>query len=180
MFMHMLKALWRRSMIMQPNPGARVTCKSARAIQLAALRTKTRQMWFGKQAGTKEEVVKVLNSISTVFLKMSLKQGPNCEKEFAYTLPKSDAKDSKGRYQVFLCTPLFKLDEAEQIATLTHEASHHETAYTEDEHLSVTGSKAIFAYGRENCLLLAKQSPQKAITNADNYCFYINELNHER
>lgn len=149
----------------------------ARAIQLAPLRTKIRQQWFGKQEGTKDQVLKVLNSISTVFLKMSLRKGPKCGQEFAYTLPTTEAKDSKGRYLVFLCKDFFSMGEAEQIATLTHEASHHETAYTEDEYLSVNGNKVIYAYGRDNCLMLATQNSQKAITNADNYCFYINALN---
>lgn len=51
-----------------------------------------------------------------------------------------------------------------QIGTLVHEYSHG-YSNTDD-----------FEYGAQNCLKLARNDPSKAIRNADNYQFYVEEL----
>mmetsp|Transcript_24715 Transcript_24715/g.77748 ORF Transcript_24715/g.77748 Transcript_24715/m.77748 type:complete len:121 (+) Transcript_24715:1092-1454(+) len=66
---------------------------------------------------------------------------------------------------------------AEQVETLTHEGSHHKTAYTDDMCLigSIATQDCVYAYGRKDCELLAKLQPKSAQHNADNFCFFIND-----
>lgn len=76
---------------------------------------------------------------------------------------------ASGRFVFYLC-PLYFKRPHEMVETLVHEGSHHATAYTDD--VDFRGSKA---YGRRTCQDLAQAEPLKALKNADNFCYYIQD-----
>lgn len=94
----------------------------------------------------------------------------------AYTCGKSQTlrdpctKTTDGKFVFYLCSVYFKL-ENEMIETILHEGSHHATAFTDD--VKFNGGTA---YGRPTCKNLAKYSMSKALKNADNFCYYIQDV----
>mmetsp|Transcript_14174 Transcript_14174/g.33452 ORF Transcript_14174/g.33452 Transcript_14174/m.33452 type:complete len:572 (+) Transcript_14174:91-1806(+) len=134
--------------------------------------------WFGSStATTKRKVNHVLNSLSGMLGNVAYMKGPECQPTtYAYVYPYGEwSKNEKGEYVFYLCSVYFKSKIGEKIETLTHEGSHHAVAYTDD----VCGDDACSytAYGRTACLKVAKSSPEKAIRNADNHCYFINDMN---
>lgn len=193
--------------------------------------------WFGKASYTdphmRKEIGRVLNSIAHVLSKAEFVFPGQCDSStFAYVHPvgkKSHA--ANGNFIVYLCPLYMKSNVASQIETLTHEASHHSTALTEDICLDtkpvymqmplsefdfegnvvgeifdvetddgidvgamamlVRGDQLVLqqltdedddrecedqAYERETCQKLAQVDPILAIRNADNFCFYIQDI----
>ncbi|CAJ1330093.1 unnamed protein product [Effrenium voratum] len=144
--------------------------------------------WFGEgtfaNATARTEVLRVLNAIDHMISNVHyVFPGPRCRPNtYAYVYPngyecvKSFEREEpcarmKGtkKYVFYLC-PLYFQRPREMVETLVHEGSHHATAFTED----VTfGTRK--AYGRTTCQEVAKTDPHKALDNADNFCYYIQD-----
>lgn len=197
--------------------------------------------WFGQRALTektaKVEVLRVLNSVASIMMSVDyVFPGPACAPDkYAYVMPSgTGSKDAKGKFLFYLCQLYFD-EPDEQIEVLTHEASHHATAYTDDvcidelyggsqpEHkdvplkqlpsgahlgqtlysgslgramtlISIRSGAYFFsdkvatlelepaagcrkkAYGRSSCLLLGESNTDKALRNADNFCYFLTDM----
>mmetsp|Transcript_79136 Transcript_79136/g.199845 ORF Transcript_79136/g.199845 Transcript_79136/m.199845 type:complete len:605 (-) Transcript_79136:9-1823(-) len=200
--------------------------------------------WFGKASYTdvdmRREIGRVLNSITHVLSKVDFVFLPDkCGKNtFAFVYPEGKkSHTTDGKFVFYLCPLYFGSEVAAQIETLTHEASHHSTAFTEDVCLDfkpvymelpladfefegsivsktfdidledgsgeveatamlVRGDRVVLqqqraddddqrdeqaeckdvAYERETCERLAWEDPILAVRNADNFCFYIQDV----
>jgi hypothetical protein len=67
-----------------------------------------------------------------------------------------------------------------QIETLTHEGSHHQPSETDDVCIDGTDDcddDDDKAYGRKTCETLATEHPAAALRNADNLCYFVNDMN---
>merc|ERR1712232_729716 len=121
---------------------------------------------------------------------------------FAFVYPEDPLdKNEHGQYIIHFCDMYLTTYLGEQIEDLTHESSHHLPAATKDVCMvgGVNGkvvhgllpsrwsSKKWIpdwmvhcddedvAYGREACEKLAVGEPGKALINADNFCYFIND-----
>ncbi len=94
-----------------------------------------------------------------------------------YVLAAVDATLKGKKQHVVNVCPLFftstELDE--QIITIIHEMTH-DSAATEDEKLLVRGKQKV-CYNEQLCKKLAKDYPERAIFNADNYARFTIEVN---
>jgi hypothetical protein len=134
--------------------------------------------WFGGVANTdpalKQKVQKTLNSVKNMlgFVEY-VYPGPECKPNtYAYVYPYGPAsRDTQGHFLFFLCDLYMRSSKSVQIETLTHEGSHHSVAYLDD--VSFEGDKA---YGRQTCERLAFQNPEKAVKNADSFCYYVQDI----
>jgi len=200
--------------------------------------------WFGpnspKHPFTRKEILRILNSVTHVLANANYihDHSPDgCDEDtYAFVMPDPDrdARDENGKFKVFLCD-LFMAKKKERRETLTHEASHHGTAFTDDVcaksvmhyHKSKRNLKVLkvkselddpdvgygdevpvhwdgkvwdatvlqirdhdevvlnvepeeeceeLAYGRSECMSLARKAPLKALRNADSFCFFIQDL----
>merc|ERR1712048_806924 len=77
----------------------------------------------------------------------------------------------KGEFVFYMCPLSIKVPHSELIETMTHEASHHAMAYTDD--VEFEGDTA---YGRSTCQRLAEKKPARALNNADNFCYYVQDV----
>jgi hypothetical protein len=156
--------------------------------------TKTHmQKWFGSAAysssSSRSKVNKVLNSINAMLDNVEyVYPGPECESNtYAYVYPGASSCSTtsqlqryactkyKGKFVFYMCPLTMRSSTAIKIETLTHEGSHHATAYTDD--VDFEGGTA---YGRSTCQRLARSSASKALNNADNYCYYIQDITDRR
>jgi hypothetical protein len=133
--------------------------------------------WFGGNVYTSKRVQKkvqmTLNSVNNVLASASfIYPAPDCGGQvYAYVEPDGpDSRDRQGRFLLFLCPFFMRSPMSEQIETLVHEASHHAVSYLDD--VRFEGKDA---YGRNICELLAIRQPQKALDNADNFCYYVHD-----
>lgn len=184
----------------------------------------------------RQEIGRVLNSVAHVLSKADyvFPGEEECgEDTYAYVLPEGKgSRSADGNFIVNLCQLFFDSSPAGQIETLTHEASHHSTALTEDvcldrspvyveealadfdfegssivgqifgaeaeggadmglQAMLVKGDRVVMrqwspeeeeqecsdaAYSREICEQLAKDDPILAVRNAENFCFYIQDI----
>lgn len=145
--------------------------------------------WFGVNAYTDENVRRgvrfVLSSISTTLESVVfVANGTYCtESTYAYVFQgartcanselktRSCTRNDKNQVVFYLCPLHMNSEESVQIETLIHEASHHAVALTTDVKIRDT-----VMYGRERCKNLAKDHPDEALRNADNFCYYINDI----
>lgn len=181
--------------------------------------------WFGANAfqdkDIRKEIQRVLNSIHEMLDNVEyVYPGDACSpRTYAYVYPQGEySKNKEGKYIFYLCDLYIQSPISEQIETLTHEGSHHATAYTTDvcmdndfyvmkpkasyyqpsrtqvfkvdgEYMEVvhaTKTDVIFepfdkecddtAYGRKTCIGLAQDSSDLALLNADNFCYYIQDV----
>lgn len=101
--------------------------------------------WFGEESFTddnaRKEIARVLNSIANVLSKTSyVYPGSHCDDNTAGYVETSGGDGTftdDGKFIVFMCKMFFEVELPVQIETLTHEASHHSAAYTEDICLSI-------------------------------------------
>ena len=92
--------------------------------------------WFGdNDEWTRSRVLGVLNGVNRLLSNVDyIFPGERCtENKFAYVFPKPPwNKNKRGRYVFHLCQLYMNSKESDQIETLTHEASHHETMFSQD------------------------------------------------
>jgi len=154
----------------------------ARALLVVPKARKYLQKWFGDDdQKTIREVMRVLNSLSTTLGNVAYKKGFECRpNSIAYVWPTGPkARNTKGEFKFYLCPKFFRSSEGEKIEALTHEGTHHAVSYTEDVCMDLFCSYR--AYGREICRKLARARPKDAIRNADNHCYFINDvIGHKR
>merc|ERR1712232_1380751 len=86
-----------------------------------------------------------------------------CTKES--DLMKKECTKHNGKFVFYLCPLQLNSRESLRIETITHEGSHHATAYTDD-----------WEYARSPCQRLAISRPDRALNNADNFCYYIQDI----
>eukprot|EP00931_Biecheleriopsis_adriatica_P047857 TRINITY_DN27620_c0_g1_i1.p1 TRINITY_DN27620_c0_g1~~TRINITY_DN27620_c0_g1_i1.p1 ORF type:complete len:575 (+),score=107.44 TRINITY_DN27620_c0_g1_i1:276-2000(+) len=140
-----------------------------------------RQMtrWFGRDdEASKREVRRVLNSVHNLLSNVDyVYPGSNCKQNtFAYVYPNPPLnKNKNGQFVFHLCKHYMEVSLSEQIETLTHEASHHRMSLTKDQCYRGTGKDCKKAYGRLACQMLARSAPEKALHNADNVCYFVND-----
>jgi hypothetical protein len=145
--------------------------------------------WFGRAAfndqGTRREILRVLNSVKHMISNVEpVYEGPQCSPNtYAYVYPRAyecrSAHELKtnactkynGKFVFYLCSLYFRR-ENEMIETLVHEGSHHATAYTDD----VDYDADTKCYGRDLCKRIAVSRPSQALKNADNFCYYIQDV----
>ncbi|CAK0870723.1 unnamed protein product, partial [Prorocentrum cordatum] len=151
--------------------------------------------WFGRRAfndpSSRNRVQQVLNSVNRMLSHVEyVYPGPQCSPNtYAYVYPeaytcgssaeyKRDActKTRGGKFVFYMCQLTMRSPMSVQIETLTHEGSHHATAYTDDVCMDYSNPCRQTAYGRSPCQQLASMNPTKALKNADNYCYYINDI----
>lgn len=135
--------------------------------------------WFGAtDPSSQQEMRRVINGVHSLLSNVDyVYPGSQCRSNvFAYVFPNPpNNRDSRGHYIFHLCDLYMTSSLQEQVETLTHEGSHHQTMRTDDVCYSGTGSSCLKAYGRTVCAKLAREAPSKALKNADNYCFFIND-----
>lgn len=135
--------------------------------------------WFGRSDyAAQREMRRVINGVHDMLSNVDyIYPGSRCRPNvFAYVFPSPPYnKNSRGQYLVQLCDLYLKSDLEEQIETLTHEGSHHHTMSTNDVCYQGDGPTCTRSYGRQICAMLAKKDPAKALKNADNFCYFIND-----
>eukprot|EP00932_Pfiesteria_piscicida_P008718 SRR837773.19244.p1 GENE.SRR837773.19244~~SRR837773.19244.p1 ORF type:complete len:195 (-),score=74.98 SRR837773.19244:15-530(-) len=147
------------------------------------------EKWYGPGAYTnaaiRTKLGKTLNSVNDMLGNVEYVMGPECSRStFAYVYPsaytscksselsrKPCTKNNKGQFIFYICQLTLDTHLGEQIETLTHEGSHHAFAYTDD--VDFEGGTA---YGRHACAKLAKRNWKKAMKNADNFCYYVQDV----
>jgi len=113
--------------------------------------------WFGAVTSSRAQHVKIvldkLKALSNLKYQCG---GDQCTAStYGYVFPTDTA------HNVYLCT-LFWKDTVEAVRTIIHESSHFNNV----------GNTKDYAYGQSNCMSLAKTAPDKAVDNADNYCYF--------
>jgi len=135
--------------------------------------------WFGRSdAAAQREMRRVINGVHDMLSNVDyIYPGSRCQANvYAYVFPNPPYnKNKRGQYVVQLCDLYLKSDLEEQIETLTHEGSHHHAMSTNDVCYTGDGPGCTRAYGRQICASLAKKDPNKALKNADNFCYFIND-----
>ncbi|CAE7508606.1 eprA1 [Symbiodinium natans] len=152
--------------------------------------------WFGADDANVERNIRLtLNSAADLLSKAHfVYPGPTCtKKQLAYALPNgidcsrlqlSDAgvpcASYGAKFVLYVC-PLFMSHPKQQVLTLIHEASHHAMAFTEDVCADPTKPPEEWnctpkGYGRATCRLLAEHMQARALINADNYCYYVQDV----
>merc|ERR1719356_1652582 len=89
--------------------------------------------WFGVNDDnpTRTEIKRVLNAVKSMLNNVDYQYpGDQCQPNvYAYVYPQAPwNKNRKGQFVFHLCDYYMKVDEGEQIETLTHEGSHHQKA----------------------------------------------------
>lgn len=131
--------------------------------------------WFGNnKPATRTEIKRVLNGVISVLSNVEYKYpGAACDADtYAYVeaFPPEN-KNENGQYIVELCKLYLDSDLGTQIATLTHEAAHHLPMDVDD--VKLNGETA---YGKPLASELAASNSDGALDNADNYAFFLNEV----
>lgn len=172
----------------------RVSSKAIAYVQTALRKFKKRDTekymtrWYGYDAytdkKTRKRLLSILNGVDDMLGNVEYALGPECDSTtYAYVYPdayrckssqlqtRECTKNTKGQFIFYICPLTLRSKLSVQIETLTHEGSHHATAYTDD--VDFRGGTA---YGRSTCRDLAKKKPSKAIENADNFCYYVQDV----
>jgi len=176
-------ALWEKRLAEVERVSVKAQAYVATAIRKASQDSQILETWMGSSSeSTRAQMLKVLNSLSVMLSHVDYRTGPQCDEDtYAYVYPSGRWSKAGGNFIFFLCDLYFDSDEGAKIETLTHEGSHHAVAYTDDICLGKENRdgecKGETAYGRDTCKLLAKTDPEKAQNNADNFCYYINDIN---
>jgi len=183
-FMHVLQVIEDRNMKAQAFVARAMTIASDRSPESAQTKELFHK-WYRSTASSMQEdqehVLQILRSASAVLLSVEyrLAEQSNCEGgTIAYVMPRwkcgtcqEPGKNPQGQFIFYLCDLYMERSEANGIATLVHEASHHADAFTKDECLDQACSEK--AYGSFNAELLAIKNHSKALTNADNFRYFV-------
>jgi hypothetical protein len=149
--------------------------------------------WYGPKAyshkSTRREILRITASVKHMINSVELVYpGPKCSSNtYAYVYPKAytcgppqlmsractfvNDESGKKKFVFYVCDTYLRR-RSEMIETLVHEGSHHRTSYTTD--VDFNGGTA---YGRRTCKLLASRDSTNAIKNADNFCYYVQDVN---
>ncbi|CAJ1355200.1 unnamed protein product [Effrenium voratum] len=178
-FLQVTMADWHDEVIKLAVKAQAYTATAVRSIS-SPKSDDTLMLWFGSTStSSKKEVRRVLNQVNHLLSNVEyIYPGPQCrENVFAYVHPKPPHnKNGKGQYLFYLCDEYVNADSSTKLETLSHEASHHEMSLTDDVCYKGSGDDCQKAYGRVACERLAQATPQKALRNADNYCFFVNDI----
>eukprot|EP00933_Yihiella_yeosuensis_P061897 TRINITY_DN64768_c0_g1_i1.p1 TRINITY_DN64768_c0_g1~~TRINITY_DN64768_c0_g1_i1.p1 ORF type:complete len:610 (-),score=67.78 TRINITY_DN64768_c0_g1_i1:79-1824(-) len=148
------------------------------------------ERWFGRAARrdvkTRKYILYVLNGILHMLAHTRfVYPGESCTPQtFAYVYPRGSRAKLGGKYVIHLCE-LYMRRKSEQVETIVHEGSHHATAFTKDvcsdpRDLAEGSCRAgPNAYGRPLCKTVARSMPERALINADNYCYYVQDVQGE-
>jgi len=112
--------------------------------------------WFG--TGSRSTVTSCWGKIQSRHggsYRMQCDQSGCPRNTYAYVYP------SDSTFTVYLCSVFWQVPN-ERAETLTHELSHFNSVCRTDD----------WIYGRSACRNLAKTHPNRAIDNADNYCYF--------
>jgi len=138
--------------------------------------------WFGNNFDypTRQEIKRILVGIDELLGNVDYQYpGDRCQANtYAYVYQQAPwNKNAHGQYIFHLCDVYLRAGEGEKIETLTHEGSHHLTMQTDD-----SKNNGATMYGRPVCEKVAKAcaagdqaSCTLARTNADTYCYFIND-----
>eukprot|EP00434_Breviolum_minutum_P008578 symbB.v1.2.007569.t1/scaffold461.1/size201717/10 len=155
------------------------TATAIRSIT-SAKADETMILWFGdKSTSAKKEVRRIATQVNRLLSNVAYEYpGPQCrENVYAYVHPNPPHnKNQRGQYLFYLCDEYINADMGTQLETLTHEASHHEMSLTDDVCYKGEPPDCVKAYGRVACQGLANTDPSKALKNADNFCFFVNDI----
>lgn len=136
--------------------------------------------YFGSNSqSNRAEIRRVLNELSSMLTRVDyVYPGPECDADTWAYVHKNPPHNTnrRGQYVVYLCKRYMKSSLRVQIEALLHEGTHHEPMSTADICLSGKGKNCEFAYGRTRCKILATESPNKALQNADTFCFFISDV----
>lgn len=175
------QAPWKKDVAKTAVKAQAYAMKAIRAMGSGRKATKYVKRWFGENDQlTREKVLRVINGIHRLLSNADyIYPAKDCDRTtLAYVYPKPPGnRNLRGRYVFHLCRSFMDASNSGQIETLTHEASHHETMYTDDICADGGSWKGCpKAYGRPACARLARIYPDEAQNNADNYCFFINDV----
>jgi len=175
------QAPWKKAVAKTAVQAQACAMKAIRAMGSGRKASRHVRRWFGENdQWTREKVLRVINGIHRLLSNADyIYPADACDATtFAYVYPKPPRnRNRRGRYVFHLCQSFIHASTSSQIETLTHEASHHETMYTDDVCADGGTSKGCpKAYGRRTCQRLAEIYPSDAQNNADNYCFFINDV----
>jgi len=131
-------ASWRTA-VQQRNAQAQVYVSTAiRKYKLKQTDALIRK-WFGaaavKDVSYGQEITRILNAVAQMLGNVEyVYPGVDCEETtYAYVYPSGEgSRNTKGQYLFYLCPLYMTSPKSEQIETLTHEGSHHATAFTDD------------------------------------------------
>jgi len=170
---------WANEVVKMAVKAQAYTAIAIRSIT-SAKADETMMLWFGdKSTSAKKEVRRIANQVNRLLSNVDYKYpGPQCQANvYAYVHPNPPHnKNKRGQYLFYLCEDYMTADMATQLETLTHEASHHEMSLTDDVCYKGEPPDCLKAYGRVACLGLANTDPSKALKNADNFCFFVNDI----
>lgn len=170
---------WANEVVKMAVKAQAYTAIAIRSIT-SAKADETMMLWFGdKSTSAKKEVRRIANQVNRLLSNVDYKYpGPQCQANvYAYVHPNPPHnKNKRGQYLFYLCEDYMTADMATQLETLTHEASHHEMSLTDDVCYKGEPPDCLKAYGRVACLGLANTEPSKALKNADNFCFFVNDI----
>ena len=129
-------------------------------------REKIMTEWFGDDREKKAQRVyeKVKRGMEDKEFTLLPDMNPEKKRWYAYV--------HKGAMIIHLCKKYFKADltgKDSKMGTIVHELSH---VLADTDDVKLKGNKS---YGQDACLFLAKENPEKAVCNADNY-EYFSEL----
>jgi peptidyl-Lys metalloendopeptidase len=123
--------------------------------------TGTYVTWFGTVTSTRwQRVTSGFVATRTAFANSRFRMncgGSSCQSNvYAYVFPSDSAQN------IYLCALFFSTTAVDRAETIVHEASHFN---------SVMGTND-YAYGRSACQNLARNTPDNAVRNADNVCYF--------
>jgi len=157
-----------------------------RQINLRATRT-SMSTWFGRTDDTtRARVLQIGNAVEHMLSNVHYAYpGPVCKSNvYGYVYARGAntctdpmvekcTKNSEGKYVIYLCTEpgngvYCTVPESQKIETIVHEGAHHGSAYLDDVQPT--------PYERGPCKNMAINFPDKAIRNADSFCYYIYDV----
>ena len=147
-----------------------------RSIESTARDTELYKEWFGDPVGRQEvqsnyEKMKSKMEVDEVTLRGLAKETENSIVGRTYGV---SAATFKGTSTIYLCDLFFASTvdgEDSKMGTIVHEISHASAARTDDVRIKKDG-KVLEAYGKQICHDLARDYPEKARKNGDNYQYF--------
>jgi len=147
------------------------------------------QRWFGEDSAHVRKIVRgILNSADKVLSNVEYKRPSlGCGEHTTAWVAAAESKNWQNQNLIFICDHFFRFPPGDKMATLVHEASHHAVANLHDSCMPGKGHTnyevvALWkqcgqtAYGKQNCLELARQRPKRALKNADSFAYFVSDM----